>query len=89
MTAIRLTMGSQAATWLNNPQADGASTASTQPVNVWQNGVPRAMPEQRPPYQGVRNDMPPLAPRSPPNSPCFMHLVRLALTRSRCAQLRT
>jgi hypothetical protein len=44
--AIRLTMGSQqAATWLNNPQADGASNASTQPVNVWQNGVPRAMPE--------------------------------------------
>ena len=43
--AIRLTMASQAATWLNNPQADGGSSASTQPVNVWQNGVPLAMPE--------------------------------------------
>jgi hypothetical protein len=43
--AIGLTMGSQAATWLNNPQADGTSTASTHPVNAWQNGVPRAMSE--------------------------------------------
>jgi hypothetical protein len=42
--AIRPAMQSQAATWLNNPQADGASTASTQPTSVWQNGVPRAMP---------------------------------------------
>jgi hypothetical protein len=44
---------------------------------------------QRPPYQGVqRKDMHPIAPRRRPFRPHFMHLFRLALTRSRPAEPR-
>jgi hypothetical protein len=66
---------------------------SITPQEGWEHAL-LDLPEgegQRLPYQGAqRNDMPLLAPRRPPNSPCFiMHLVRLVLTRSRCPQLPT
>jgi hypothetical protein len=36
---------------------------------------------------GPLKEMHPIAPQRRPNSPCFMHLFRLVLTRSRCPQL--
>jgi hypothetical protein len=62
-------------------------------VGVWRGGGARRVHlagvlEQQPREQGgPLKEMPPLAPQRRPNSPCFMHLFRRVLTRSRCPQL--
>jgi hypothetical protein len=81
VAAVGVTAGSVA----NRPDTVLHTTHCASPRPLCRRGNSHLATTER--TGGPLKEMPPLAPQRRPNSPCFMHLFRLVLTRSRCPQL--